>query len=251
MVTSNYPLRILLLAKATRHRPWSPLDWTASDDRVRGGSSVSELSCHPSSPTAVFHGHLDIKTLGGAGFASQRTTGEARNWDLSRYDGLLLDVERSDGKRYTLTLKDELLPRSPNGREQSTTSWEYDFEGTPDGGKVFVRWDDLKATYRGREKKDAPPLDRTGIKRFSLLMRRYGRRSVWTARADAHSFFGTQEGDFSLSIVSISAFQNIDPGPFEPYRDDPNGKEVSRSGTARPHTDSGWLGWLFGRCAAV
>jgi hypothetical protein len=47
---------------------------------------------------------------------------------VSDYDGLLLDVVKSDGKKYTLTLKDELLPKSPDGREQSTISWEYDFK---------------------------------------------------------------------------------------------------------------------------
>jgi hypothetical protein len=140
---------------------------------VRGGASYSELACEPSSPTAVFHGNLDTKTLGGAGFASQRTTGEDRNWDLSSYAGIALDIQKSDGKKYTLILKDELLPKSPNGREQSTVSWEYDFKGDSDGGKVFVHWSDLKQTYRGREKKDVKPLDLKHVKRISLMMRRY------------------------------------------------------------------------------
>lgn len=86
-----------------------------------------------------------------------------------------MDVLRSDGKQYTFILKDELLPKSPNGREQSTVSWEYDFklEGDDGKGKVFIKWDDLKPTYRGREKKDARPLDLKDIKSFSLMMRRY------------------------------------------------------------------------------
>ena len=154
-------------------RPWSPLDWTSSDDRVRGGSSISELSCNPTSPTAIFHGNLDIKTLGGAGFASQRTTGEDRNWDLSKYEGLILDIAKSDEKQYTLTLKDELLPKSSNGREQSTVSWEYDFKVESEGAKVYIYWDDFKPTYRGREKKDAKPLDLQHVKRISFMMRRY------------------------------------------------------------------------------
>lgn len=128
------------------------------------------------SPIAIFRGHLDIKTLGGAGFASQRTTGDDRQWDLSGYDGVELDIKKSDKKRYTLTLKDELLPKSPNGREQSTTSWEYEFTIAENkleaGEKVFVSWNDLKPTYRGREQKDAKPLDTQNVKRISLLMRR-------------------------------------------------------------------------------
>ncbi|PBP16671.1 CIA30 family protein [Diplocarpon rosae] len=213
-------------------KPWSPLDWTSSDDRVRGGSSISELTCNPLSPSAIFHGNLDIKTLGGAGFASQRTTGEDRNWDLSKYDGLVLDIAKSDEKQYTLTLKDELLPKSPNGREQSTISWEYDFKVDSDGGKVLIHWDDFKATYRGREKKDAKPLDLQHVKRISFMMR---------------SFFGTQEGDFSLSITSVSAFSKHDSALTGQYNDDPKKQAVSTTGISDTDSRGGYeLSW-FGR----
>lgn len=153
-------------------RPWSSDDWTSSDDRVRGGSSTSNLTCSPSLSVAEFHGNLDTKTLGGAGFASQRTTCEDKEWDLSNYEGIILDIKQSDSKKYTLILKDQLLPKSANGREQSTVSWEYDFEAH-NGKKVIVLWDEFKPTYRGREKKDAKPLDLKHVKRFSLMMRRY------------------------------------------------------------------------------
>lgn len=89
--------------------------------------------------------------------------------------------------RYTLTLKDEVLPRGPDGREQSTVSYEYDF-CVPDvkrstegrgmsgsdgkGPRVRVPWNALKATYRGREKNDADPIDLKNVRRFSLMMRR-------------------------------------------------------------------------------
>lgn len=73
-------------------RPWSPTDWVATDDRVRGGSSQSYFECAPFEPTARFYGTLDIETLGGAGFASQRTTGDDREWDLSGFDGIEVEV---------------------------------------------------------------------------------------------------------------------------------------------------------------
>lgn len=154
-------------------RQWSSSDWTSSDDRVRGGASQSYLTISSTSPTALFHGILDIKTLGGAGFASQRTTGEKQVWDLSSYTGILLDIVSADDKKYTLTLKDEILPQSPNGREQSTISWEYDFCAKQEGEELFIRWDEFKPTFRGKEKKDAEPLDVGGIKRISIMMRRY------------------------------------------------------------------------------
>jgi hypothetical protein len=43
-----------------------------------------------SGDSAKFYGFLDTKTLGGAGFASQRTLTETQTWDLSSYDGLRL-----------------------------------------------------------------------------------------------------------------------------------------------------------------
>ncbi|KAH8432123.1 CIA30 family protein [Aspergillus melleus] len=168
--------------------PWSPQDWIASDDRVRGGASHSYLDCDPSSNAARFHGHLDIHALGGAGFASQRTTGD-KSWDLTGNDGLELDVKQSDGIKYTITLKDTVLPKRPDGREQSTINWECDF-CAPDKGPFVMQWKDFRPTYRGKDKEDAPSLDRSSIKRISIMMR---------------SFFGTQEGDFSLEIASIAA----------------------------------------------
>jgi hypothetical protein len=52
-----------------------------------------------------------------------------------KYDGLLLDIEKSHGKEYTLILKDELLPRSRNGRDQSTVSWECNLKAGQIEGK--------------------------------------------------------------------------------------------------------------------
>jgi hypothetical protein len=150
--------------------PWDLKAWTDSDDRVRGGKSQSYLTASPEG--ARFHGNLDITALGGAGFASQRTVG-ILNLNISEYDGLVLAVAKADAdKRFTLTLKDEVLPKRDDGRDQSSISWEYDFTATP-GRDVVIRWSDLKPTYRGRPKPDAKPLDTAGIKRVSFMMRRY------------------------------------------------------------------------------
>lgn len=137
-------------------------------------------------PQAEFAGHLDITALGGAGFASQRTADDVPPWDVSAYDALVLDVARADGKKYTLTLKDEVLPRRPDGRDQSTVSWEYDFVVPPaaaaadadddDAGtascRVVIPFGAFEPTYRGRPKPDAEPLDLSSVKRMSFMMRR-------------------------------------------------------------------------------
>lgn len=46
--------------------------------------------------TARFYGTLDYETLGGAGFASQRTTGDDSKWNLSEYAGIQLKIAKGD-----------------------------------------------------------------------------------------------------------------------------------------------------------
>ncbi|CAI7574514.1 unnamed protein product [Penicillium pancosmium] len=215
-------------------RAWNSDDWTSSDDRVRGGSSHSTLTCSPSSLVAHFHGELDIKTLGGAGFASQRTRGDDRTWDLSHHDGLEIIVDRADDKLYTLTLKNEILPKRSDGREQSSVSWEFDFR-VERQKTIFVKWEDFRPTYRGKDKVDAEPLNLKNVKRFGIMVR---------------SFFGDQEGPFELGIISIAAVRT------ERYLDDPDGEDLNeymdeKSGAGR-HTRRrrGWFGGLF-RCFGI
>ncbi|KAF2771730.1 NADH:ubiquinone oxidoreductase complex I intermediate-associated protein 30, partial [Teratosphaeria nubilosa] len=179
---------------------WKASDWTASDDRVRGGKSQSYLDV--SDPKiGRFHGTLDIKTLGGAGFASQRTTGEDRTWDLSAYKGIKLNIAKGDKRRYTFTLKDSLPPQRPDGRDEASISWEIDFilppesePGDSHARSIVIPFTSFNPTYRGKPKKDAAPLDLNKVKRVSIMMR---------------SFFGTQEGEFSLSVRSIQAVSRI------------------------------------------
>ncbi|KAL4983286.1 complex I intermediate-associated protein 30-domain-containing protein [Aspergillus falconensis] len=187
--------------------PWSSADWTSTDDRVRGGSSHSHLTPSPDKKSALFNGNLDIRTLGRAGFASQRTIGD-QSWDLSSYAGVELDIDTatSDKKLYTLILKDErgLLPPRDDGRERSGLSWEVDFRLGCNKGKRLVRWEDFRPTYRGKEVRDVEPLDLKAIKRLSIMMR---------------SFFGRQEGDFTLSIVSIAAWKESEEDEQEKEKD--------------------------------
>ncbi|KAL8964610.1 MAG: hypothetical protein Q9183_004337 [Haloplaca sp. 2 TL-2023] len=191
-------------------KPWLPPPWQTSDDRVRGGKSWSSLTSLPGN-CALFEGYLDIETLGGAGFASQfqsaraddgeSATASDPSWDLSRFDGIEVDVEAGDGKTYTLILKDE-LPESQrdDGRERAGVNWEAEFKASSSGAnsegaeasslKVWLPWDSFKATYRGKDKKDAGELKTGEIRRIGFMMR---------------SYFGTQHGDFKLKLRSLSA----------------------------------------------
>lgn len=71
---------------------------------------------------------------------------------------------------YTFTLKDEVLPKRPDGRERSSLSWEVDFAARK---RVVVKWADLRPTYRGKEVSGVEPLNLRDVKRLSVMMRRY------------------------------------------------------------------------------
>ncbi|KAB8231203.1 CIA30 family protein [Aspergillus alliaceus] len=219
-------------------RAWNPSDWTSTDDRVRGGSSHSKMTCSPASLVAKFSGYLDISTLGGAGFASQRTTGEDRTWDLSAYDGLELDITSGNGKLFTITLTDEAVRKRPDGRQESAMSWEYDFRASDEPEKVFVRWGDFRPTYRGKEVEGARPLDLGGVKRFGLMVR---------------SFFGTQEGEFYLNIVSIAALRftyESDDGDHPEDEKDYVIVEEKPIRSSDASTTRGWMSWV-GKCLGL
>jgi Complex I intermediate-associated protein 30 (CIA30) len=131
-----------------------------------------------SSNSVLFYGYLDTSALGGAGFASHRNTTNTSDWNLADYDGIELHIGKSDGKRYILIIKDELLPKKPDGGDRSSLNWEYEFvipssETLREDSIVRIRWRDFFPTYRGRSKGDlGRALDVAEIKRMNIMMRR-------------------------------------------------------------------------------
>lgn len=146
----------------------------------------------------VFCPRTDIKTLGGAGFASQSHTS---SYDLSHFNGLgitLQPTSRRDCTTFTITLKTELPRKRKDGRNESVMNYEWDFdasdtmmtnmqdekevnqekmeEGTMMGAKnktFKAEWKDFKATYRGRpvDPHEAKPLNPADIKEISIMCR--------------------------------------------------------------------------------
>lgn len=106
---------------------------------------------------------------------------------MSAYDGIEIEVGKGDGKVYTLILKDEeAAGKREDGREKAGVNWEVDFkvgeeeedgeEGEKEGRggvtKIWVPWKEFKATFRGKEKKDAGELKKGEVRRIGLMMRR-------------------------------------------------------------------------------
>ena len=153
-------------------RPFLIPPWQTVDDRVRGGSSISNLEAL-SNNGALFSGNLNTTTLGGAGFASQFSQEVDDGWDLSAYAGILIKYCEADGKTYTVIIKDE--PREEqrqDGREKAGLSWESHFDGKKRGGQVCVKWDDFKPVYRGKEQEKVRKIKVGEVHKFGLMVRR-------------------------------------------------------------------------------
>ncbi|OHE92264.1 complex I intermediate-associated protein 30 [Colletotrichum orchidophilum] len=199
----HIPAAVRSLSSAALFTPWDKSQWVASDDTVRNGSSHSTLDIiaagaagNPFSESiANFHGNLDYATLGGAGFASQRTVDNWPGLDISAYDTITLEIPFADGKKYTFNLKDT-IPPPIDGREQSGVSWEFDFQipavNHTDGQveRVVMPISKFVPTYRGRVQNDTAPLNTASIKRVNFMIR---------------SFFAAQEGNFQVHIKSVIA----------------------------------------------
>jgi len=197
------------LTMAPLFPPWRNDGWIPQNDSLRGGSSTGALTVISGGRSAVFSGVLDSRTLGGAGFASVRTTG-IESWDWSGENGLEIKLngvcfsvygknrtansEPAGGNKkvFTLVLKTD-IPDDPNENEKSTISYEYNFSPfqNDDETTIIAPFSSFKPFYRGRPVPDAPPLDIKNVKRMSFMTR---------------SFFGKpeQEGRFRLEIASVS-----------------------------------------------
>lgn len=83
---------------------------------------------------------------------------------------------------------------------------------------MFIPWSGLKPTFRGKEKEHADPINLRSLKRMSIMMRRYSlliQSWIISILISQHSFFGDQEGPFSLTLRSISA---VASSPVEPSK---------------------------------
>src|SRR5271155_5679057 len=103
--------------------------------------------------------------------------------------------------------------------------------------------------YRGREEKNAEPLDLKNIKRLGLMMRRYGNCCLTEGEVSDRRSFLAPRKEISLSI-SISATKTYPDGArealAESYRDDAKGQKVPQiisknSDIPSNSTREGWL----------
>lgn len=147
--------------------------WQAIDDRVMGGVSRSRLRS-AASGHAVFEGEVSLERNGG--FASVRSSPGQRG--LLGAATCLIEV-RGDPKQFKLSLL----------TDDGFDSLNYQASFTPAGGTwqlLHLPLTEFRATFRGREVLEAPPLDSARIRQVGLMIA------------------SRQAGPFSLDIRRIS-----------------------------------------------
>jgi NADH dehydrogenase [ubiquinone] 1 alpha subcomplex assembly factor 1 len=149
-------------------------DWSAIDDSVMGGGSLSRLR-HDPAGHAVFEGVVSLEQ--GGGFAYVRSP--SLDLGVSGAVNYLLEV-RGDGKRYKLNVR-------INGAIDGV-NYQARFQA-PAGTWALMRLplSEFQPTFRGRSVPGAPPLDPGHVRQIGLVI------------ADR------QAGSFALRLRSILA----------------------------------------------
>ncbi|ODV09604.1 MAG: NADH:ubiquinone oxidoreductase complex I intermediate-associated protein 30 [Rubrivivax sp. SCN 70-15] len=148
-------------------------EWYAIDDRVMGGVSRSTLRRDPAGH-AVFEGEVLLERNGG--FASVRSSPGDRG--LPGAETCLIEV-RGDPKQFKLSLLTD------DGFD--SVNFQASFNPTAGTWRTLqLPLAGFRATFRGREVPDAPPLDPARIRQVGLMI---------AAR---------QAGPFALDIRRIS-----------------------------------------------
>ena len=153
--------------------PGAANTWHAIDDRVMGGISRSTLR-HDPAGHAVFEGTVSLERNGG--FASVRCAPGKHH--LPGAHSCLIEL-RGDHKQFKLSLLTD------DGFDSPSYQASFAPEGT-DWQSLHLPLSDFRASFRGRELTNAPPLDPTRIRQVGLMI---------AAR---------QAGPFALQIRRIS-----------------------------------------------
>lgn len=131
--------------------------WHAIDDRVMGGISRSTLR-HDPAGHAVFEGTVSLEHNGG--FASVRSSPDERG--LPGAEACLIEL-RGDNKQFKLSLLTD------DGFDSLNYQASFAPKGT-DWQTLHLPLADFRASFRGREVTDAPPLEPARIRQVGLMI---------------------------------------------------------------------------------
>ena len=168
-------------------------DWKSLNDTIMGGSSLAK--CRSSEKGLFLEGNLVEE---GGGFVSCRSPIFDKPFDLSKYSGLILEVE-GEGRTLKFAIACEKKPLSLSNLLKGDIRWVASISTKKNGvSRIKIPFKDLEPARRAKPVRLPLSFDPTCINRFQVLHSKFGQPGKMNA-----GFFA---GPIKVLIKSISAY---------------------------------------------
>tara|TARA_Y100001968_G_scaffold216183_1_gene198877 strand:- start:196 stop:771 length:576 start_codon:yes stop_codon:yes gene_type:complete len=187
----DLPLNEISITPLIRGAEFS--DWKSLNDTIMGGSS--RANCRSSDIGLFLEGNLVEE---GGGFVSCRSPIFDKPLDLSKYSGLILEVE-GEGRTLKFAVACEKKSLSISNFVKGDIRWVASIPTNKNGvSRIKVPFDNLKPARRAKPVRLPIRFDPTCINRFQLLHSKFGQPGKMNS-----GFFA---GSIKVLIKSISAY---------------------------------------------
>ena len=168
-------------------------DWKSLNDTIMGGSS--RASCRSSDKGLFLEGNLVEE---GGGFVSCRSPIFNKPFNLSKYSGLILDIE-GEGRTLKFAIACEKKPLSLSNLLKGDIRWVASIPTNKNGvSRIKVPFKKLEPARRAKPVRLPLRFDPTCINRFQLLHSKFGQPGKMN--------LGFFPGPIKVLIKSISAY---------------------------------------------
>ena len=168
-------------------------DWRSLNDTIMGGSSLAK--CRSSEKGLFLEGNLVEE---GGGFVSCRSPIFDKPFNLSKYSGLILDVE-GEGRTLKFAIACEKKPLSLSNLLKGDIRWVASIPTKKNGvSRIKIPFKDLEPARRAKPVRLPLSFDATCINRFQLLHSKFGQPGKMNS--------GFTAGPIKVLIKSISAY---------------------------------------------
>ena len=168
-------------------------DWKSLNDTIMGGSS--RASCRSSDKGLFLEGNLVEE---GGGFVSCRSPIFDKPFNLSKYSGLIIDVE-GEGRTLKFAIACEKKPLSLSNLLKGDIRWVASIPTNKKGvSRIEIPFKNLEPARRAKPVRLPLRFDPTCVNRFQLLYSKFGQPGKINS--------GFSPGPIKLLIKSISAY---------------------------------------------
>ncbi len=168
-------------------------DWKSLNDTIMGGSSLAK--CRSSEKGLFLEGNLVEE---GGGFVSCRSPIFDNPFNLSKYSGLILEVE-GEGRTLKFAIACEKKPLSLSNLLKGDIRWVASIPTKKNGvSSIKIPFKDLEPARRAKPVRLPLSFDPTCINRFQVLHSKFGQPGKMNS--------GFLAGPIKVLIKSISAY---------------------------------------------